>query len=76
MRTHFVYFCSDILALAYDFFFSCNFCWIKRGANMAAHSLAKLVPSQNLPVVYFLNYLFAPLEKAWFRNFHYISIFF
>ena len=75
MRTHFVYFCLDILALASDFF-SCNFCWIKRETNMAAHSLAKLVPSQNLPVVYFPNYFSVPLEKAWFRDFHYIPIFF
>jgi hypothetical protein len=64
MRTHFVYFCSNILALAFDFFFSCNSCWVKRVDNMAAHSLAKLVPSQNLPIIYFPNSLSVSLKKA------------
>ena len=34
---------SDILDLAFEFVF-CEFCWVKREANMATHSLAKLAP--------------------------------
>ena len=60
---------SDILDLASEFAF-CEFCWVKREANMAAHSLAKFAPLVDLPVVYSPNNLPAPLEVAWFRDFH------
>jgi hypothetical protein len=44
--------CNDTLALASEFVF-CNFCWVKREANNVAHTLAKFVPPQNLPVFLF-----------------------
>jgi hypothetical protein len=59
---------SDILDLTFEFDF-CEFCWVKKEANMAAHSLAKLAPLVNLPIVYFPNNLPSPLEVIWFRDF-------
>ena len=35
--------CDDAKALAAEFSF-CSFCWIKREANMIAHTFAKLDP--------------------------------
>ncbi len=48
--------CNDAKVLATDFSF-CNFYWVKREANMAAHTLAKLVLPLKLHVIYFPNNL-------------------
>ncbi len=66
--------CNDTLSLANNFV-SCNFIWVKREANMAAHMLAKFVPPQALLVFYFPNNIPAPLEEAWYRDFHCILFF-
>ena len=41
---------------------------------MIAHTLAKLVPSFKLPVIFFLNNLPISLEEDWFRDFIYIIV--
>ena len=41
--------CNDAIGLAAEFNF-CKFCWIKREANMAMHTLTKLCTPQELPV--------------------------
>ena len=60
--------CLDVIGLAAEFF-SCNFCWVKREANMTAQTLAKFCSPQDLPVNYFPKNLPTPLGEAWFRDF-------
>jgi ribonuclease HI len=66
--------CYDAIGLAAEFF-SCNFFWVKREANMAAHSLAKFCIPQDLPAIYFPKNLPTPLEEAWFRDFRCSSVY-
>jgi hypothetical protein len=54
---------NDVRVLALEFI-SCIFCWVSREANMATHTLAKLFPLHNLPVICFPNNLPTPLEKV------------
>ena len=65
---------SCVWMLSVDEFFSYNFYWIKREANMAAHSLAKFCISQELSTIYFPKNLPTLLEEAWFRDFRYSSV--
>jgi ribonuclease HI len=65
--------CNNVKLLASEFSI-CDFCWVRLEANMAAHTLAKLVPPPNISVVYFPKNLSAPLEEAWFRDFSCIPI--
>jgi ribonuclease HI len=44
--------CDDAKALAAEFSF-CGFCWIKRKANMVAHTLAKLDPQFTSTAIFF-----------------------
>ena len=60
--------CEDAKALAAEFSF-CSFCWIKREANMVAHTLAKLDPQFNRTAIFFPKNLPPPVEVAWFRDF-------
>ena len=61
--------CDDAKALAAEFSF-CSFCWIKREANMVAHTLAKLDPQFNRTAIFFPKNLPPPVEVAWFRDFN------
>ena len=64
--------CEDAKALAAEFSF-CSFCWIKREANMVAHTLAKLEPQFTNTAILF--YFFSPknlpplVEVTWFKDF-------
>jgi ribonuclease HI len=60
--------CENIKYLAADFRY-CSFCWVKCEINMVAHTLAKLGPKFNLPVVFFPKNLPTLIEEAWFRDF-------
>ena len=53
----------NIKLLAADFNMCC-FCWVRREANMAVHTFAKLVPSPRLHVLYFSKNLSSSLEEA------------
>ena len=44
--------CNDVRSLGVDFK-SCSFSWVKREANMVAHTLAKLGPQLELLAVFF-----------------------
>ena len=65
--------CDDVRSLAIDFNF-CSFCWVKREANMIAHTLAKLGLQLELPAVFFLKNLLPLVEEAWFRDFNCILV--
>uniref|UniRef100_A0A2N9G9A9 Reverse transcriptase domain-containing protein n=1 Tax=Fagus sylvatica TaxID=28930 RepID=A0A2N9G9A9_FAGSY len=65
--------CNDVRSLAVDFNF-CSFCWVKREANMVAHTLAKLGPQLELPAVFFPKNLPPLVEEAWFRDFSCIPV--
>ena len=65
--------CNDVRSLAVDFNF-CSFCWVKREANMVAHTLAKLGPQLELPAVFFPKNLSSLVKEAWFRDFSCIPV--
>ena len=60
--------CDNVKHLATEFS-CCSFSWVNRETNMAAHTLAKLVPTSISPVMYSSKNLPALLEEAWFRDF-------
>ena len=60
--------CENVKYLAADFRY-CSFCWVKREINIVGHTLAKLGPKFNLPVVFFPKNLPPFVEEAWFRDF-------
>ena len=60
--------CGDAMSLAAEFNF-CSFCWVKREANMIAHTLAKLVTPSKLTTVFSPNNLPFLVDEAWFRDF-------
>jgi ribonuclease HI len=65
--------CDNVKTLAAEFRFCC-FNWVKREANMVAHTFAKAVPQANLPVILFPNNLPTAVEEVWFRDFACISV--
>ena len=65
--------CDNVKTLAAEFRFCC-FNWVKREANMVAHTLAKAVPQANLPVILFPNNLPTVVEEVWFRDFACIPV--
>lgn len=60
--------CDNIKHLASEFS-CCSFSWVNRENNIAAHTLAKLVPTSISPVLYSSKNLPSLLEEAWFRDF-------
>uniref|UniRef100_A0A2N9IBA6 GPI mannosyltransferase I n=1 Tax=Fagus sylvatica TaxID=28930 RepID=A0A2N9IBA6_FAGSY len=55
--------CDNVKTLAAEFRFCC-FNWVKREANMVAHTFAKAVPQANLPVILFPNNLPTAVEES------------
>jgi hypothetical protein len=60
--------CDNVKTLVAEFSFCC-FNWVKREANMVAHTFVKAVPQANLPVILFPNNLSSFVEEIWFRDF-------
>ena len=65
--------CNDARMLALDFS-SCSFCWVRRKANMVAHSLAMFFPPHCLLVSCFSYNLPAPVKEAWSRDLSYFVV--